>query len=218
MALRNLHEYPIIEGRLASSRGVDLPVSEYDSWLQEEQVPHSTSLHTRTVAGGRVHTGPMARYALNRERLSPLASQAALDAGLPDVVNNPFQSIVVRAVEVVFAFEECLRIARAYQPPEQSHVDVRPQAGTGYGATEAPRGICYHRYTIDDDGIIQDAKIVAPTSVNQAVIESDLAHFIPPRLDLDEDELRHQCEQAIRNYDPCISCSCHFLNLTVDRA
>ena len=149
---------------------------------------------------------------------SPLASQAALDAGLPDVVNNPFQSIVVRAVEVVFAFEECLRIARSYEPPAQPHVDVQPQAGTGYGATEAPRGICYHRYTIDDDGTIQDAKIVAPTSVNQAVIESDLAHFIPPRLDLDEDRLRHQCEQAIRNYDPCISCSCHFLNLTVDRA
>lgn len=217
MALQHPDEYPITEGRLTSSKGVDIPVSEYDNWLIEEHAEHSTALRTRTNQGGRVHTGPMARFTLNRERLTPKAKQAAKDAGLPDVLKNPFQSIVVRAVEVVFAFEEALRIAKNYEEPERPYVEVPPKAGTGYGATEAPRGICYHRYTLDDAGIIQDAKIVAPTSVNQATIETDLKHFIAPRLDMEQDALRHQCEQAIRNYDPCISCSAHFLNLTVDR-
>ena len=217
MALQNPDEYPVMEGRLTSSKGVDIPISEYDDWLIEEHVEHSTSLHSHTSAGGKVHTGPLARYALNRDRLSPKAKKAAEDAGLPEVVNNPFQSIVVRAVEVVLAFEECLEMACSYKQPKVNYIEVPAAAGTGYGATEAPRGICYHRYTIDDEGIITDAKIVAPTSVNQAIIESDLAHFIPPRIDMEQDKLRHECEQAIRNYDPCISCSCHFLNLTIDR-
>jgi coenzyme F420-reducing hydrogenase alpha subunit len=217
MALQHPDEYPIFEGRLTSSKGVDIPISEYDDWLTEEHVEHSTALHTHTSSGGRVHTGPMARFTLNRDKLTPKAKEAAARVGLPDVMRNPFQSIIVRAVEVVFAFEECLRIAQNYKQPKNPYVEVPAKAGTGYGATEAPRGICYHRYTIDDDGVIQDAKIVAPTSVNQATIESDLANFIPPRIDIDEEQLRHQCEQAIRNYDPCISCSAHFLKLTVER-
>lgn len=96
-------------------------------------------------------------------------------------------------------------------------MEVRPRAGTGYGATEAPRGICYQRYTINAQGTIRDCKIVAPTSVNQATIEADLLHVAERNVDLPDDRLRDVCEQAIRNYDPCISCSCHFLRLTVDR-
>ena len=118
---------------------------------------------------------------------------------------------------MVFALEEALRIIKSYEPIDMASVDVPPQAGIGYGATEAPRGICYHRYTINDQGIIEDAKIVAPTSVNQATIERDLLHFIPPRQHFNDDRMRHECEQAIRNYDPCISCATHFLNLTVNR-
>jgi sulfhydrogenase subunit alpha len=96
-------------------------------------------------------------------------------------------------------------------------VEVHPRAGTGYGCTEAPRGSLYHRYQIDDQGVILDAKIVPPTSQNQKTIERDLWRFVPPRIDLPNDELTWQCEQAIRNYDPCISCATHFLNLKVQR-
>lgn len=105
----------------------------------------------------------------------------------------------------------------AYRAPSRPAVDMTPRAGTGYGATEAPRGICYHRYTLDEAGIIRDAKIVAPTSVNQPSIEADLHGFVQAHLDLPDDQLRHRCEQAIRNYDPCISCATHFLDLTVER-
>ena len=138
--------------------------------------------------------------------------------GLSVPVTNPFKSIVVRAIETIFAVEESLRIIERYEETDSPHVEVPARAGTGYGATEAPRGVCYHRYSVDNDGIVTDAKIVAPTSVNQATMELDLLHYIPPRIDLDDDRLRHECEQAIRNYDPCISCSTHFLKLNVERS
>jgi coenzyme F420-reducing hydrogenase alpha subunit len=159
----------------------------------------------------------MARYNLNHDRLGPRAREAAHAAGLDESCRNPFKSILVRMVEVVFALEEALRIIDTYEEPSAPAVNVEPSAGTGYGATEAPRGICYQRYTINSSGLIRDCKIVAPTSVNQAVIERDLFHFAGDRVDLPDEKMRHQCEQAIRNYDPCISCSCHFLKLTVDR-
>lgn len=200
-----------------STGGIDVPVSQYDDVLRERHMAHSTSLHTRTANGGVVHMGPMARYALNRRLLGPEVLAAADEAGLATVERNPFKSIVVRAVEVLFAVEEALRLIDAYREPDRPAVPVQARAGTGYGATEAPRGICYHRYTIDDEGIIQDAKIVAPTSVNQGMIESDLRAFVAPRVDMPDDALRADCEQLIRNYDPCISCSAHFLKLEVDR-
>ncbi|MCG8604634.1 Ni/Fe hydrogenase subunit alpha, partial [bacterium] len=119
--------------------------------------------------------------------------------------------------ELVYAFDEALRLIENYEQPDSPAVEVLPKAGTGYGATEAPRGICYHRYTLAEPGTILDAKIVSPTAVNQKTIESDLWHYIPPNLQLSHDELQWQCEQAIRNYDPCISCSTHFLKLNIER-
>jgi coenzyme F420-reducing hydrogenase alpha subunit len=97
-------------------------------------------------------------------------------------------------------------------------VPCPPRAGVGYGATEAPRGTLFHRYELDDEGCIVAAQIVPPTSQNQAAIEDDLRRFVEPRLSLDDHRLTHECEQAIRNYDPCISCATHFLDLTVERA
>jgi coenzyme F420-reducing hydrogenase alpha subunit len=217
VCLRHPDEYPLNEGRLVSNLGMDAPVTDYDRVLAEYQVQHSTSLHTEVVGRGPAHLGPLARYNVNCDRLGPRAREAANAAGLGESCRNPFKSILVRMVEVVFAVEEALRIINAYEPPSEPAVEVEPRAGTGYGATEAPRGICYQRYTINSRGIIRDCKIVAPTSVNQAVIERDLFHFAEDRVDLSDDEMRQQCEQVIRNYDPCISCSCHFLKLTVDR-
>ncbi len=216
-ALRHRHEYAICEGRLATSDGVTAPLSEYDRLFEERHDAHSTALRTYPVDGGSIQFGPLARYAINRDRLGPQARAAAEAAGLAAVCRNPFQSIVVRAVEVVQAVEEAIRLVEGYRPPPEPALEVRPRAGTGYGATEAPRGLLYHRYTLDEAGIIQDAKIVAPTSVNQRVIEQDLYDYIAPHTALDDAALQRLCERAIRNYDPCISCSTHFLDLTVER-
>lgn len=217
VALRHPDEYPITEGRIVSNKGIDIALEEFEEMFIEEHVEHSTALQAYVKGRGAYHTGPMARYNLSFDKLSPLAQQAAKEAGLGRECRNPFQSIVVRGVETLYACEEALRIIREYEPPERPFIDVEPRAGTGHGCTEAPRGILYHRYTIDGDGVIQDARIVPPTAQNQRMMEEDLRAFIVPRLELPDAELQWQCEQAVRNYDPCISCSAHFLKLHLER-
>jgi sulfhydrogenase subunit alpha len=216
VALRHPLEYPFNEGRITSSRGLDVAVREYDANFVELQVEHSTALHSRRAGGGAYLVGPLARWALNADRLSPLAQEAARDAGLEGVCRNPFRSVVVRAVEVVWACDEALSILAAYEPPEHPAVPVVPRAGVGYAATEAPRGLLYHRYRIDAEGTILDARIVPPTSQNQPTIEEDLAAIVPASLALPRPALVSRCEHAIRNHDPCISCATHFLRFEVE--
>jgi coenzyme F420-reducing hydrogenase alpha subunit len=217
VALRHPAEYPFNEGRIASSRDLDIPVREYEEQFAEEHVPHSNALHSILKGRGVYFVGPQARYSLNFDRLSPLAQEAAREAGLGPTCANPFQSIVVRSVETLYACDEAIRIIETYEPPAQPAVDFEPREGTGCAATEAPRGLLYHRYRLDETGTISDAKIVPPTSQNQKSIEQDLRRFVAERLDLPRERLTWQCEQAIRNYDPCISCATHFLKLDLDR-
>ncbi len=217
VALRHPEEYPFNEGRLVSSRGMDISVREYENYFTEEHVQYTNALHSYKKDSGPYFVGPLARYSLNYDRLTPLAQEAARDAGLGETCSNPFKSIIVRSVETVYACDEALRIIEAYERPEKPFVEVEPRAGVGFGCTEAPRGILYHRYRLDALGAILDAKIVPPTAQNQKVIERDLWQYIPQHLDLPTDKLTWQCEQAIRNYDPCISCATHFLKLELER-
>jgi coenzyme F420-reducing hydrogenase alpha subunit len=211
-------EYPIDRGtRFVSSAGLDIPIEAFLEHVVEEHVEHSNALHA-TLDGEPYLVGPLARFALHRELLSPDAGAAADGAGLERVVRNPFRSIVVRAVELVHACDEALRLISEYEPPAAPALDVAPPSGTGHGASEAPRGVLYHRYRLDDEGAIVDAKIVPPTSQNQKIIEQDLFAFVSAHAGLPDDELRLRCEQAIRNYDPCISCATHFLSLEVERS
>ncbi len=167
---------------------------------------------------GEYLLGPLARFALNYDELTPVARDAAVAAGLGPDERNPFRSIVVRAVEILHACDEGLAIIDRYRQPDRPAVDVQPRAAVGHGWTEAPRGMLWHRYELDADGSILTARIVPPTSQNQAGIERDLFHFVEEHLDLADDELVHRAEQVIRSYDPCISCATHFLDLTVDRS
>ncbi|HQL23744.1 MAG TPA: Ni/Fe hydrogenase subunit alpha, partial [candidate division Zixibacteria bacterium] len=130
---------------------------------------------------------------------------------------NPFKSIIVRSVELVFACWEALRLIERYQPPAQPAIPVPPRAGTAAWATEAPRGMLLHQYTLNGHGLILSARIVPPTSQNQKAVEDDLLHFVERNLHLSQEDLTWQCEQVVRNYDPCISCSCHFLKLRIIR-
>lgn len=214
VALRPASEYPFNEGPVASNRGLRIEASEFETTFEEEQVPHSTALQARR--GGRVYqVGPAARFRLNRESLSPTARATADEVGLGDA-RNPYASILVRLVEVLHAVEEALDIVDDEEaPPEAPSVQVRP--GVGYSCTEAPRGLLYHAYEIDEAGIIRRATIIPPTSQKQAAIEGDLRAFAEDRLNWTDDELRRGCEQIIRNHDPCISCATHFLDLRVHR-
>jgi coenzyme F420-reducing hydrogenase alpha subunit len=217
VALSDPGGYPIDLGRIVSDGGLDIAPADFDEHIVEQHVEHSNALHARIRERGTYLTGPLARYALASQALRPLALDAAREAGLGPVCSNPFQSIVVRSVELVQACDEALAIIDAYEQPDAPAVEVTPRRAVGHGATEAPRGLLYHRYEIDEDGTILDAKIVPPTSQNQLAIEEDLRAVVERGLDLPDEQLSLRCEQTIRNHDPCISCATHFLTLTVDR-
>ncbi len=218
VSLRHPNEYPFNEGRIVSNKGLDIDASEWEEHSVEEHVAHSTSLHSRLVERGWYHVGPLARYANNFDLLPEYIQELAQSVGLGSVVQNPFKSIVVRGLETLYAIDEAIRIISSYTPPSEPFVPVPAKAGIGWAATEAPRGLLYHRYEIDEEGKILSAQIVPPTAQNQPTIESDLRQFVSDHLHLDHAEMQLRCEQTIRNYDPCISCATHFLNLTVDKS
>jgi sulfhydrogenase subunit alpha len=211
--------YPMYEGtRLISNRGLDIPATAFNDHFDEHHVKQSNALQGRTKAGGAYLTGPLPRYNLAYDKLSERAKAAAVRAGLGSEVKNPYRSIVVRAVESLFAVEEAIRLIEDYEEFDPAAVAITPRAGTGMGASEAPRGMLFHQYTLEEDGSIATAQIVPPTAQNQPSIEEDLAELIADELDRPHEEIQWLCEQTIRNYDPCISCATHFLDLTIDRA
>ncbi len=217
VALRHHAEYPIVEGRIVSSRGLECPVEAFDQHIEEHQVPHSTALRARIRGRGAYLCGPLARINLNFDRLGGAAREAAARAGLRVPCTNPFKALLARAVEVTQAFEEALELVRTYVPPRPAAVAPRPVDGVGAGATEAPRGLLWHRYEVDAAGRIRRARIVPPTAQNQAAMEEDLRELAPELLHLDEAAARQRAEWAVRNHDPCISCATHFLDLRVER-
>ncbi|MHC4393573.1 MAG: Ni/Fe hydrogenase subunit alpha [Planctomycetota bacterium] len=217
VALVHPDEYPFNEGRIVSTGGLDLDVSDYDAHFVEEHVERSNALHSRIVGRGAYLCGPLARYNLNFDRLTERAKRAAEAAGIPLPCRNPFKSLLVRMVEIIFSLEEAQRIIEAWRPPPVPAIELPVVAGVGWSATEAPRGLLYHRYAVGEDGLIQEAKIVPPTSQNQLAIEDDLAALGPQLAALSLEDATWRAEQAIRNYDPCISCATHFLTLKIER-
>lgn len=217
VALSHRDEYPFNEGRLVSNRGLNIDAVEYEDHFDEIHVKHSNALHSVVRGRGSYFVGPLARFNLNFEKLPEPAREAALAAGLRPPVKNPFRSIVVRAVELVFACAEALRVIREYEPPDRPRVEAPERTGVGQAITEAPRGILYHRYALDERGRIVAAKIVPPTSQNQKRIEEDLREYAALLVAWPLEEATWKCEQAIRNYDPCISCATHFLRIELDR-
>jgi coenzyme F420-reducing hydrogenase alpha subunit len=220
VSLRHATEYPMNEGNVVSSSGLNVSAEEYEQHFAERHEPQSTALHSVTVPGGKSYlVGPLARVNNCFDQLSAIAKQETEAAKLVWPCRNNFKSILARALEMITAFEEAARIADGYRAePAPSRAGVQLKAGEGCHATEAPRGLIYHRYRVGEDGLIAEAKIVPPTSQNQGQIERDLAALLPGVLHLEDAEVARRCEHLIRNYDPCISCATHFLRVKIDRA
>lgn len=213
LALRGPSEYPMNEGLLATNQGHHMEVREFESHFFEKQVPYSHALQC-TFQGHSYLTGPLARLHLNHDVLSPLTKEAWSQTGLTLPFKRASMGIVARAIEVLYAVDEVLRLIDRYEPPPMPSIPVTFRAGTGMAATEAPRGVLYHRYEVGEDGTIRLAKIVPPTSQNQGRMEDDLRQLLPEVLHLNDQEAAGKCEQLIRSYDPCISCATHFLTFT----
>ncbi len=218
VALVHPEEYPMNAGRIGSTAGLDIAASEFEQHFDERQVAHSTALQAVKIPQETAYlVGPNARVSLNRAQLSPSARQLSEDVGIQWPCFNPFKSIVSRALEVVHAFEEALSIVGQYQSCDPPRMAYTAREAEGAWATEAPRGLIYHRYRITQDGMIGLAKIVPPTSQNQRQIELDLRDYLPQVLTADDSATGIACEKLIRCYDPCISCATHFLKLEIQR-
>jgi coenzyme F420-reducing hydrogenase alpha subunit len=219
VSLSHPDEYPMNEGEIASSTGLRIPMEAFEQHYHEEHVEHSTALHSkRTETGTSYMVGPLARFNLNADRLSPAAQAIAREVGVQPPIRNPFRSLLVRLIETVHAFEEAIAIIRDYDVPEPPRSAITLGAGQGSHATEAPRGLLYHRYRVGDDGLVAEARIVPPTAQNYKRMEDDLWQYVPSVIALPHEQATLRCEQLVRSYDPCISCSTHFLTLSIDRS
>jgi coenzyme F420-reducing hydrogenase alpha subunit len=208
-------EYPMNLGRIVSSKGMNVDQQEFGDAIEERHVEHSTALHSVIRGRGAYMVGPLARLNLNHQNLHPRAEE--LLAKVCTLVKrklpwqNNFLSLPARAIETVHALALAADILEAYQPPARSRVPITPRAGSGGHGTEAPRGTCWHQYRTEADGSIAAARIIPPTSQNQLTIEQDLWKLAEQVADLADEQASLRCEHLIRNYDPCISCSVHFL-------
>jgi sulfhydrogenase subunit alpha len=217
VAMHHDDEYAIADGRIISNEGLDISKDDYEDYFKEMQVPHSTALHCH-VNGNPYLVGPLARVNLNHKQLPQEVQDVMNDLDITWPSYNMFHSVVARAIETYYAFLEAIRILENYVVTDHPAIIKEPQAGVGYGATEAPRGLLWHRYEMDDNGLITQARIVPPTSQNQARVEMDLRQSLKSYgLDHTDEELTVFCESVVRNYDPCISCSTHFLDLRIKR-
>ena len=218
VAVSHPDEYAMCEGLIHSSDGLSIEAANFQQHFCEQQVPHSTALQAVRIDTGKTYLlGPLARVNLNREQLLPVARQLADDVGLEQPCHNIFKSIVARGIELVQAYEEALAILRDYRPGTPPRIKYDYRAATGAAATEAPRGLLYHRYSVDAEGRVTAADIVPPTSQNQGQIEDDLRHYLPDVIAGPDDQVALACERLVRSYDPCISCSTHFLRVTLER-
>ncbi len=218
VALHHPEEYAVIEGEVWSSKGRKLSIAEYEKGYIEEHVQRSNALHGHTVDGKTYLVGPLARLNLNREQLLPAAQKALKDSKVRLPLKNPYKSLIARAVELVQFLEEAIQLAGAYNPDGPAHMELVLKAGEGTGATEAPRGLLYHRYKIDENGLVQFAKITPPTAQNLPRIEADLLAMAPKIVKMPEPQATLTAEHLVRAYDPCISCATHFLRLKIDEA
>ena len=218
VAIKHPIEYGLNEGRIVSSDGIDVPLWGWREAFQEEQHEGTNALHARTTDGRTYMLGPSARVTLNSDQLHPLAQEALKASGLArQIARNPYWAIAARSVELIHASASALDIVNSYQEPGRPFTPWTPRGGEAGWGTEAPRGICWHHYDMDEAGRVSAAQIIAPTGQNQGMIERDLAEFAPQVLTLPHAEATIRLEQLIRSYDPCISCATHFLNLEIDR-
>ncbi len=210
-------EYPMNLGKLKSNKGLFIEQEELLDAIEERHVSHSTSLHAVVMGRGAYMVGPLARFNLCHDKLHPRAAELVpkvCDAiGKQPPWQNNFYSLLARAIETVHALARAADMLDRYKRPKQSRVEITPRAGVGAHGTEAPRGLCWHQYRTNADGKIESARIIPPTSQNQLVVEQDLRDLADKQADLSDEDLTFRCEHLIRNYDPCISCSCHFLKL-----
>jgi sulfhydrogenase subunit alpha len=216
VAIHDKDEYGVMKGDVWSSKGSKLSVNDYETRYIEVHVKHSNALHSHTKDGGHYMVGPLARLNLNHEQLMPEAQKALKDTKIKLPILNPYRSLIARSIELVNFLDEAIQLVQAYHPSGPAFQELKLKAGEGCGMSEAPRGLLYHRYQIDEKGRVKFAKIIPPTAQNLPRIEEDLLALAPQLVKMEQEEATLTAEHLVRSYDPCISCATHFLKLMVE--
>jgi coenzyme F420-reducing hydrogenase alpha subunit len=217
VALNRVEEYAIYDGDILSSKGKRISPTDFEKSYIETHVERSNALHSHTAGDNTYFVGPLARFNLNYKKLRPMAREAAREVGLKVPLLNPYKGLMARAVELVHTCDLAIELASTYQPHGPSHVEFSIQPGEGCGVSEAPRGLLYHRYVVDEQGFIRFARITPPTAQNFAQMESDLWALAPTAINQPQEEASLTFEHLLRSYDPCISCATHFLKLKIEK-
>jgi sulfhydrogenase subunit alpha len=216
--------YPLMEGPLGCtvpmppSGATRIEAADWRAHFAEHHVARSNALHGRMADGRAYLVGPQARLALNFEALPADLRALAAEIGVAPVERNPFRSLLVRGLEVLWALQEGAALCEELRSDGEAAAPVVLGPGVGHGWSEAPRGTLFHRYALDEQGLVTDALIVPPTSQNQPSIEDDLRAIAPELMAMELPAATARAEHVIRNYDPCISCSVHFLTLKREEA
>ena len=216
VCLKKDEEYAFIDGRIVTSDGFSYPIEDYRKVTNEQCVPISTAKWTHHNRESYM-VGALARFNNNYDQLHPRAKAAAAKLGMEPIVTNTFLNSAAQVVEMVHCVEDSIEIidellTRGIQPEEPPVVDVK--AGEGAGSCDVPRGILFHNYVYDENGICTEANCIIPTNQNMANLNADMKALLPQILDKPQDEIRLMLEMLVRAYDPCISCSAHFLTVT----
>lgn len=217
VCLSRLEEYSIYDGYVVSSTGKRTAPEGFEKDYLETHVPQSNALHSHTVDGKTYFVGPLARLNINFKQLRPAARQAAKDIGLKLPLRNPYKGLIARAIELVHTCDLAAQLASEYHPRGPSCKEFKVRPGEGFGVSEAPRGLLYHRYVVDEQGLIRFARITPPTAQNFSQMEADLWALAPTAVNLPQEQASLSFEHLLRSYDPCISCSVHFLSLKIER-
>jgi len=214
ISLKRDDEYAFLNGDIFSSDAGRTTSDHYREMTNEYIVAHSTAKHTK-VSRDSYMVGALSRFNNNHEMLRPEAKKAAAELGLKAPCHNPFMITIAQVVESIHCLEDAIDLIDEIlrRGLKREPIDVKPKAGRGIGATEVPRGVLYHDYEYDDNGIMVKANCIIPTGQNLANIENDMKDLIPQILDKEEQEIRLLSEMLVRAYDPCISCSAHFLKV-----
>ncbi|MCG9478853.1 MAG: Ni/Fe hydrogenase subunit alpha [Actinomycetia bacterium] len=209
-------DYALYDGDIKSSDGWTIDDQEYLSKINEKVVQHSTGKHCWASRDSYM-VGALSRFNNNYDQLSDRAKEYAQELGLKAPNYNTFMNNIAQFVEIVHSVDDSIKLIDELMEQgmteDEAMVDIQPKAGRGVGVVEAPRGLLIHDYTYGDDGKVAKANLIIPTNMNYANVEKDLEALVPAVIDKSEDEIKLACEMLIRAYDPCISCSTHFLNV-----
>ncbi len=208
IAISDTKKYAINEGIMKSTNGLIAKGGDYRKFIEETQILYSNAKGSTVKGRGTFLVGPLARVNINFDKLSDNAKGVAGEIGFNTPRFNPFDSIIARSIEVVHAIDECIELINGL-PLKEEDISYSFSPGDGSALTEAPRGMLYHSYRINKDGLVESADIVPPTAHNVRNIERDLKELVLRFNDLSRDDLTLKCEMLIRAYDPCISCSVH---------